>query len=304
MERLLDSSIAVIFQGQGHQYPGMGKETYDAYPAARRVYEKASEAIDMNVARLCFEGSKEELRKSANAQPAIFAMELADYRVYVDRYGQPGHAAGNSLGDYIAAVASGAISLADGIRIVRYRGQMLDEEDAEKPGAMAAVKGVSREMLASLRDRYGVEVANDNSIDQKVIAGLKVGVEAAREQIRAWGGKFKLLDIDAASHCSLRTSVAERLKVMLDNIEIDWPPSIPFVSNTDGEYPLTADQVRVNLSKQVAQTVEWVKTLANIKGHGAEVFIEIGPKKVLSPLIVRDHPEVEAKHFSELDLVA
>lgn len=304
-ERQPDSSTAVLFQGQGHQYPGMGRETYDKFPEVRRIYEEASEALDLNVAKLCFEDFNSQLQQSEYAQPAVLTTELADYTVYERRFGIPGHLAGHSLGEFTAIVASGSIDFAEGVKIVRERGKMMDEVSLEKPGAMAVVFGIAREKLAELRDRYGVEVANDNSRDQRVIAGLKVGVEAARQQIREWGGKFKLLDnIHVASHCSQMDEVRDRLGLMLDGVEINWPPNVPFVSNVTADYVLSAQELRSNLSKQVARTVEWYKSIINVRDHGAENFVEIGPKKVLATMIERDHPDVGAKHFKELDIAA
>ncbi|HET7100627.1 MAG TPA: ACP S-malonyltransferase [Terriglobia bacterium] len=283
------SEIAFLFPGQGSQAPGMGLELAEHFSSAREVFEEADAALGFPLSRLCFEGPAEELQLTANTQPAILAVSVAAARVLEEKGIRPDYVAGHSLGEYSALVAAGSMELADALRLVRKRGQYMQEAVPVGQGAMAALLGLDAGAVDEIcREAAGDEVvsaANLNSPAQIVIAGDRAAVERAVELAKARGAKRAiLLNVSAPFHCSLMKPAADRLAVDLDAVAIR-DPRVPLVNNADAAVVRTADAARDGLKRQVTSPVRWTDSMLALRREGADIFVEAGPGKVLSGLM-------------------
>lgn len=283
--------IAFLFPGQGSQAVGMGRAFYEASSAAKAVFEEASEALGFDLARLAFEGPESELALTANTQPAVLTVSMAAAAVAAERGLRPALAAGHSLGEYTALVAAGALEFRDAVRIVRRRGEFMQEAVPVGTGAMAAVMGME---LAAVERICGeaaagevVEVANVNSPQQIVIAGHRAAVERAVTLAAARGGrKSVVLPVSAPFHCALMRPAAERLARELEGVRVG-DPRIPVVRNVDAGVTRTAGEVKAALLEQVARPVRWTECVRRLADEGTTRFIEIGPGRVLTGLLKR-----------------
>jgi [acyl-carrier-protein] S-malonyltransferase len=284
--------IVFVFPGQGSQYAGMGKELAANFAVARRVFEEASEALGQNMAALCFEGPEEELRLTANTQPAILTASIAAWRVVQEETGiTPAYAAGHSLGEYSALVCAGALRFADAVRVVRQRGTFMQEAVPVGMGAMAAVIGLDAEPLTEVcREAAQGEVvspANFNSPGQVVIAGHAAAVERAGVLARERGAKRALpLPVSAPFHCALMLPAGERLREVLAGVVVS-PLSVPVVTNVEAAPNSDPQRVKELLVAQVSAPVRWEESVRCMEAAGARRFIELGPGKVLGGLIKR-----------------
>lgn len=288
--------LTFVFPGQGSQYPGMGKEIAENFPAARRVFEEANDALSFDLARLCFDGSEQELKLTANTQPAILTTSIAMLRVLQQETGlSPDFAAGHSLGEYSALVAAGALSFADAVKTVRQRGTFMQEAVAVGVGAMAAVIGMERgaleQLCADVAEGEVVAPANYNSPEQIVIAGHATAVGRVVALAKDRGARRALpLPVSAPFHCALMEPAAHRLEQVLASVEVS-PLAVPVVSNVEAVPCTDPHRVRDLLVQQVCAPVRWVESIAYCQGAGVEHYLEIGPGKVLIGLIKRIHPE-------------
>ena len=285
------SKIAFLFPGQGSQAAGMGKALADAFPVARAVFEEADRALGFALSRLCFEGPEEELKLTANTQPAVLTCSVAAWRVLEERGVRPDYVAGHSLGEYSALVAAGSLSLADAVVTVRKRGEAMQSAVPAGEGAMAAVLGLSREKLEEVCRRAAqgevVAPANLNSPDQIVISGHAAAVERAMEGAKAAGAKRAIrLPVSAPFHCALMKPAAERLAAELRDVAVT-APRIPVVRNVDAGVTRTAADVVPLLLSQVASPVRWTDCVARLAAEGATAFVEVGPGRVLTALTRR-----------------
>ncbi len=294
--------IGLLFPGQASQFAGMGRELFDAYAEARAVFEEASRAAGMDIAALCFQGTEEELRLTENTQPAIFTVSVAAFRVRQKETGiVPACAAGHSLGEYSALVASGALSLGDAARLLRSRGRYMQEAVKVGEGAMAALIGLSREGVeAACREGSAkgvVEPANFNGGDQVVISGSAAAVQAACEAAKKAGAKRALpLPVSAPFHCTLMKPAAERLAPELRSAA---PGSFRFpgVANVTAEPSDPSQSPAELLIRQVVSPVRWEDSVKKMRAMGVTAFLEVGPGKVLSGLVRRIEKEVPAAAF-------
>lgn len=286
------SSIGLLFPGQASQFAGMGKELHDAHPLAREVFEEASEAVGVDLAALCFRGSEEELRLTENAQPCIFTVSVAAFRVLEREAGLvPLCAAGHSLGEYSALVSAGAVPLAEAARILRLRGRYMQEAVPVGQGAMAAVIGLApaavEAICRAVADKGVAEPANLNGGDQIVISGTAEGVSAACDAARAAGAKRAVpLAVSAPFHCSLMKPAAERLAPELAAAswrELRFPV---FANATAAPYPSGTEAPGL-LFRQIVSPVRWEECVREMRAAGAAAFLEVGPGKVLSGLVRR-----------------
>lgn len=285
------ADIAFLFPGQGSQRAGMGVELYRAYKCARETFDEADAVLRFGLAKLCFEGPEEELRLTANTQPAILAHSVAVYRALSERGLRPNFAAGHSLGEYSALVASGSLSFGDALRLVRERGKFMQEAVPDGDGAMAAIIGLEgfkvEDICRSASEHGIVQVANFNSPEQVVLAGEKKGVEAATEIAMGSGAKRVIfLQVSAPFHCSLMKPAQEKLSELLDRVELK-DPSFPVYSNVSAAPSTSAEEVREALKKQVSAPVRWEESMRRMIGAGARKFVEVGPGKVLQGLLKR-----------------
>lgn len=291
------SKSAFVFPGQGSQYPGMGKQLADEFPVARQVFEEADDALGLKLSAICFNGSEDELKLTANTQPAILTASIAVLRVVEQETGlKADYLAGHSLGEYSALVCSGALAFSDAVRTVRARGTFMQEAVPVGTGAMAAMLSIEPEVLSEICAEAAqgqvVSPANFNSPGQIVIAGHTEAVNRAIEIAKGRGfRKAMLLPVSAPFHCSLMQPAADRLSAVLDGITA-CDMKLPVVANADAAANADKDRVRPLLVTQVCAPVLWEQSVTAMVASGVTSFVEIGPGKVLSGLVKRISKEV------------
>ena len=285
--------IAFLFPGQGSQYIGMGSDFCAEFAVARRTFEEASDALGVNVAKLCFEGEAATLALTANAQPAILTASVAALRVVLEETEiRPDLVAGHSLGEFTALVASECLGFSDAVRTVRKRGEFMQEAVPPGVGKMAAVLGLTSEQVSELcaevaGEESVVSPANFNSPTQTVISGEARAVEAASELAKEKGARRVVeLEVSAPFHCSLMEPAAARLKDVLGEIDLH-PIKYPVVTNVGAKANSDSSRVADILVEQVVSPVRWAESLEFLKDSGVSEFLEIGPSKVLSGLVKR-----------------
>jgi len=284
--------IAFLFPGQGSQHAGMGKDLADNFTVARQLFEEANDALGFDLASLCYNGPEEDLKLTANTQPAILTTSVAALRVLEAETGLvPAFAAGHSLGEYSALVCAGALAFADAVRTVRQRGTFMQEAVPIGTGSMAAILGLDLEALDAvcLEAAQGqvVSPANYNSDGQVVIAGHTEAVARAIELAKEKGAKRALpLPVSAPFHCSLMVPAGERLADVLAAITVN-EMSLPVVTNVEAKPNQDSARVCDLLVQQVSAPVRGQETVACTVNLGVERYVEIGPGKVLSGLAKR-----------------
>jgi len=283
---------AFVFPGQGSQYPGMGKDLAENFKVAKLVFEEANDALGFDIAALCFSGSEDDLKLTANTQPAILTTSIAALRVLQEETDlSPSFTAGHSLGEYSALVATGALAFAGAVKTVRQRGTYMQEAVPVGVGTMAAIMGIEGEDLVLLcQDAAEGEVvapANFNSPGQIVIAGHTTAVERAIVLAKERGAKRALLlPVSAPFHSTLMAPAARRLQVDLEAINI-YPLTCPVVSNVEAIPYQEESKVKSLLVEQVCAPVRWDASILKMKDLGVTRYVEIGPGRVLSSLIKR-----------------
>ena len=284
-------TTAFIFPGQGSQAVGMGRAFSETSGAAKRVFEEANDALGFGLRRVMFEGPDAELALTANTQPAVLTASVAAAAACAEHGVTPALAAGHSLGEYSALVVAGALPLADAVRVVRRRGELMQEAVPVGTGAMAAIMGVAagvvEQVCADAAQGEVVEIANVNSDLQIVIAGHRTAVERAVALVKERGGrKSVLLPVSAPFHCALMAPAAAGLAAALAGVKVS-DPAIPVVRNVDGSVTRRAADVVPLLLRQVASPVRWTDCVQRLAAEGASAFIEVGPGRVLSGLVKR-----------------
>jgi [acyl-carrier-protein] S-malonyltransferase len=284
-------STVFLFPGQGSQAVGMGQDLARASPAAAAVWAEAESALGFPISRLCFEGPEADLGLTANTQPAVLTASVAAAAALAERGVEPRLAAGHSLGEYSALVIAGALAFADAVRLVRRRGEFMQEAVPVGTGAMAALLGVdlavAEEACALAAEGEVVGVANINSPGQIVIAGHRGAVERAVKVAAERGGrKSMLLPVSAPFHCALMKPAADRLAAALEGVRVA-APRIPVVRNVDAGLTTTAEEVKSFLVGQVASPVRWTDCLARLAREGGDAWLEVGPGRVLTGLLKR-----------------
>lgn len=299
------SKVAFVFPGQGSQYPGMGKEFADNFPVARQTFEEANDALGFKLSTICFSGSDQELRLTANTQPAILAASIAVLRVVEQETGlKADYLAGHSLGEYSALVCSGTLSFADAVRTVRARGTFMQEAVPVGTGSMAAMLSIEPDVLEDVcREASEGEIvspANFNSPGQIVIAGSSAAVGRAIEIAKGRGfRKSMLLQVSAPFHCELMKPAADRLSIVLDAVSVK-DMLLPVVANANAEPNQDKEQVKALLITQVCAPVLWEQSVNAMTNLGVTKFVEIGPGKVLSGLVKRITKEVSIANVEDL----
>lgn len=281
----------------------MGKTLSETFPVARKTFEEADEALEFSLSTLCFEGPEEDLKRTENTQPALLATSVAAFRVLVGEVGVPDYVAGHSLGEYSALVAAGSLDFRDALRIVRKRGQYMQEAVPQGVGAMAALlklpAGKLDGILAEAAQGEVVTAANLNSPDQIVIAGHAGGVQRAMELAKAAGTKRTvLLPVSAPFHCPLMKPAQERLKFDLDAAEFA-DLQMPLINNWQAREIKTGAEAREGLYQQVPNSVRWLESMQYLAAQGVERWYEVGAGMVLGGLLKNIVPGARAIPFGE-----
>jgi [acyl-carrier-protein] S-malonyltransferase len=306
--------VAFVFPGQGSQAVGMGRELATVSPAAADVFAAADESLGQPISRLAWEGPEVDLNRTENAQPALLAASiayLAALRERQDAEGtsseaapQPRFMAGHSMGQYSALVAAGAVSLTDGIRLVRERGIRMQQSGTGRDGAMAAVIGLDEAEIPELvrqASAHGVfGVANRNAPGQVVVSGERSAIDVAVELARGLGAKRVIvLPVSVAAHSPLMAEAAVAMREVLQDVTF-VDPTVPLIANADAHLLDTAEACRAELVDHLTTGVDWVRAVETMAAAGVDTFIEVGPGRVLTNLIKRIAPDATALALDEV----
>jgi len=283
--------IAFLFPGQGSQAVGMGRAFAESSKSAAAVWKEADEALGFALSRLCFDGPEEELTLTVNTQPALLSASVAAAAALAERGIVPQLAAGHSLGEYSALVVAGALRFADAVKLVRKRGEFMQDAVPVGTGAMAALLGVdlptAEQVCGEAAQGEVVGVANINAPGQIVIAGHRTAVERAVQAAAERGGKKSvLLPVSAPFHSALMKPAADRLAAELERVAVS-APKFPIVRNVDAGVTTSAEDVKPFLVRQVASPVRWTECVERLSREGAGAFLEVGPGRVLTGLLKR-----------------
>jgi len=287
-------TTAFIFPGQGSQAVGMGKDLAAQHPVAKMLFDEADSILGFSISQLMWEGTADELNETVNTQPALFLHSIAAYRTFTHLYPDfvPASVAGHSLGELSALTASGALPFADGLKLVRKRGELMKRAGELNPGGMAAILGVDIPTLdkacaeASTADEI-VQVANDNCPGQVVISGHTPALERAMEGAKAAGAKrAKALAVSIAAHSPLMASIQEEWNAAVDECMMETP-KIPVIGNVHAKPMLAADELRADIKAQMQSRVRWTESVKLMLENGIQTYVEVGSGDVLLGLIKR-----------------
>ncbi len=310
----MTTKIAFLFPGQGSQAVGMGRELVERFPVAAQTFAEADAALGFPLSRLCFEGPEEDLRLTENTQPAIMTVSVAAARVLAEQGVEPALAAGHSLGEWSAHVLAGTLSFADAVRSVKARGRAMQLAVPAGQGAMAAILQLDPALVAEAcveaarETGLVVQAANLNSPGQTVISGAAAAVEKASALCKAKGARRAVpLPVSAPFHCALMQPAQEEVARVLGGLTMS-DPRIPVAANVSGLMVTTAAAVRDALVRQVTGAVRWMECVQSLTGRslsaegqgaGADVFVEVGPGKVLCGLLKQIDPGLRSLNVED-----
>ncbi|MDY7039276.1 MAG: ACP S-malonyltransferase [Chloroflexota bacterium] len=325
-------SFAFVFPGQGAQYVGMGRDLYETYPQARRVFDEADGILGFSLSRLCFEGPAEMLNDTINTQPAILTMTVALLRVLEqkglwasypgekDRFSingengsnlptTPRFVAGHSLGEYCSLAATRSLDFATLLLLARERGRLMRDAGQRHPGGMAAILGLEAEVVdeiclaASLGNRGIVQTANYNAPGQIVISGDQTALETAVALAQARGaGRVIPLEVSIAAHSPLMEYAAERFRHVIESVSLQ-EPAVPIVANVTATPATEVSTLKNELERQLISSVRWTESVQYMIKQGVTTFIEIGPRNVLQGLIKRTDGCAQTRWVGDVDSV-
>ena len=285
----MSDNLVFMFSGQGSQYVGMGKELYENHEAAKKVLDEADQILDFDLKGMIFNGPEEDLNNTKNTQPAIYTVSAMVKAVLAENGLKPAAAAGHSLGEYSALHAAGVLSFEDGLKLVRRRGELMDQADPEGRGTMAAVIGLADEEVEEVLNQVDgiVTVANYNSPGQVVISGEVEAVGKAEELLAEKGAKRVIpLSVSGAFHSPLMEPAKEELKNTIEAVDFN-DAQIPLIANVTADYVKKSSEIKAALIKQLDNSVRWVETIERFKADDYEDYVEVGPGRVLKGLMRR-----------------
>jgi [acyl-carrier-protein] S-malonyltransferase len=285
--------IGFLFPGQGSQFVGMGRDLTEQFPETKELFRKVDDICQKPISSLCFEGPIEDLTLTQNLQPAITVVNLASLSV-LNRSGiRADVSAGHSLGEYSALVSAGIVSEVDALRLARKRGELMHREALAHPGGMAAVVGMDwqavSEVVAEAEGKGVIAVANHNTADQIVITGEQGSLSYAAEQVKKRGGKSIPLKVSGAWHSKLMEGAVEEFRLFMEDIPFSAPRSKIFFNGTAAEEK-TPGTIKDIMSRQLVSPVRWYEIIQRMSQEGVTLFIEVGPKKVLTGLLKKIVP--------------
>jgi len=301
----MPKKIALLFAGQGAQCVGMGRDLAERYPVAADLFCKADEILSRHLSDIAWNGPMEELTKTSNCQPALFVHSLAALAALREILGEfeVGGAAGLSLGEITAHAAAGTFDFATGLKLVRKRGEFMDEACATTQGGMAAMIGGLENDVRRLAADEDVDIANVNALTQIVISGELANVETAVGVAKEYGiGRAMMLNVAGAYHSRLMESAYVKLEKVLADVPMQ-SPRFPVISNVTGEEVKTAQQIRETLRDQVTGTVRWTDCMQRLIGLGCDFFIELGPGNVLAGLLKRTNRDIAVVSIGDAESV-
>jgi [acyl-carrier-protein] S-malonyltransferase len=302
----LAGPIALLFPGQGVQKLGMGKNLHDRYPAARRVFERAEEVLQMPVRRLCFEGPVEELNRTDVIQPCVMTVCWAAYEVWRESYGfeNVSVTAGHSLGEIASLAAAGSIPWETALLLVKERGRIMAQAAHEQAGGMIAIVGLDETNVETIRAEASAKgklwIANRNADVQFVLSGEVPAVEEAERLALAAGARRALiLTIPLAAHTPLMEAAAAAFRKLVDLLPLK-APSIPILANASGEALRTVAALQEELRLQMLRQVDWARTMVSMRAMKIRTVVELGPGRVLASLAAKHIPGVATWNAEEL----
>lgn len=280
--------IAFLFPGQGSQYVGMGKRFLETYPRTRKIFQEAEKVLGFDLQELCLRGPEEELDRTIRTQPALLTISWIITQFLKEKKIEPTVAAGHSLGEYSALLAAEVLDYPAVLKLVYRRAELMEEASKTSDGGMAAIIGLSREMVLSLCQKMEeVEAVNFNSPSQIVISGRKEKIERAIEEFRQKGARRVVpLSVSGAFHTSFMKDAARQFSQELDKTSFS-EPTYPVITNAFAQYASNGEEIKKALKKQMDHPVLWEDAMKKLISDGVNLFIEVGPGKVLQGLLRR-----------------
>ena len=292
--------FSVIFPGQGSQLVGMGKDFFDKFDLVKKLFKEADDALEINLSKIIFEGPKDNLDLTINTQPAIFLISYSIFKIVTEEFNidlkKAKYFAGHSLGEYSALSSAGYLSFSETIKLLRTRGDAMQNAVPKGEGGMLAVLGSTVEVIEKIilenKDNITVEIANDNSVGQIVLSGKKNDLEKLIEILKSNNIKNIKLPVSAPFHCKLMNNATQIMKEEIEKKNFQDSKKI-LISNVTANEILNKEELKRLLIEQIEKRVRWRESVINMINHGVNHFIEIGPGKVLSGLVKRINKNVK-----------
>ena len=300
----MEKKIAFIFPGQGSQAVGMGLDLYEEYDFVRDIFHMVDEITKNHISRFCFKGPMEDLTLTVNLQPAVTAVNLACLAAIQQEGIQPDLTAGHSLGEFSALKAAGVTTSEDTFRLVFKRGLLMHRESTKHKGAMYAILGLDidivREVVGEAKEKGVVAIANHNTANQIVITGALDAVEYASELATARGAKAVPLKVSGAWHSELIRGAEKDFKTFIEAITLNTPYT-PVLFNVTADYESDLNQIKEIMTRQLCSPVRWYDSVCKMQDDGMQIFVEIGPKKVLKGLLGKIIPDTYPHEVYNVD---